>query len=300
MIFVLKNEKGFAVPLMMAISLIIVVISFAVSDTIRNKIKLATEINDKNKAYLYSYSGFNEAAYNILSSSPYPYSIKIYDGITAVDNWNLYGKKIRLNKYAEVTLQDQSGLIPFFVGKGYIRNLVDYYSTDSYKSNIVKDSLTDWYDKDNFVSLNGAESYYYRSSNKKYIPRNSYLQLKEELLLIRGFDKELYKKIEHDIDYHASGRYNFLTMSEITLIALLGDKNLVDVITGYRDTGKLNSYLFRELTGIQDVEDFVYRPSNKIRVEVVSKYGDSVDKIVAVIRKTQTATAPFSIIEWRR
>jgi len=52
-------------------------------------------------------------------------------------------------------------------------------------------ALIDWKDEDNNVSPGGAEAEYYSSLRPPYLPRNGPLQTVRELLMVRGFSREL-------------------------------------------------------------------------------------------------------------
>jgi hypothetical protein len=296
---VIHNEKGFALPLVLGISMIIVVISFAISDSVRSKTELAIEITDKNRAYLATYSGFNETVFNIFSSLNTNYSMMIYRDEKHIKTWNLYNEDIILNKHTIVRLQDTAGLVQYLTGEGQtLMDLIDFYTQKSLEASIFKDSFLDWVDVDDFSRVNGAESYYYKNC-KKTEPRNNYLQLKDELRLIRGMTPDLYEKIEKDLNVNAAG-VNYLTMSADLLSAVLKDKDMADKIVFLRKKGELDSLLFYELTGLSKNEFITNTPSNKIRIQVTSKVGLSTEMIEAVIIKEQNDYKPFSILEWKR
>ncbi|MDZ7761345.1 MAG: type II secretion system protein GspK [Desulfovermiculus sp.] len=55
----------------------------------------------------------------------------------------------------------------------------------------VVNSLLDWTDADDMHRMEGAEEDYYLSLDPPYVPKNSAIQSIEELLLIKGIDREL-------------------------------------------------------------------------------------------------------------
>lgn len=59
---------------------------------------------------------------------------------------------------------------------------------------VLKDSIQDWRDRDDFFRLNGAESEYYRSLSKPYSCKNNYFASVDELLLVRGMKRDLFYK----------------------------------------------------------------------------------------------------------
>ncbi len=67
---------------------------------------------------------------------------------------------------------------------------------DEDQASIMLDSLVDWLDPDDEQKENGAEKQYYSSLNPPYVPTNGPMPLIEDLVLVKGWDKILYKKIK--------------------------------------------------------------------------------------------------------
>jgi hypothetical protein len=294
------NERGYALPTVLAISLIIVTVTMSITATVREHVRVAIELNDRNQAGLASYSAMNEVIYNVLTSTYTPYGIRIHKNDGSTERWNLYGKPLELKKSVTIRLRDISGMISPLFFAGDLRNLIEYVSKDSERTGEISDTLSDWQDSDDLKRLNGAESYDYRTAGYRYSPRNFYLQIPEEIKLVKGFDPLIYQEIKDDLAYWSGGHKNHLTMSEQTLKALLNDETLVDTIIDLREEGKLTERTFRDLTGIPLTEMNLFTPSSLIKVEVTAKVEKAVDRIEAVIAKKQTDTSPFFVAEWRR
>ena len=62
---------------------------------------------------------------------------------------------------------------------------------DDAQAREIVDSLVDWLDSDDEESPYGAESSYYQSLEKPYLPRNGKCIFTDELLLVKGVSKEL-------------------------------------------------------------------------------------------------------------
>ena len=294
------NERGYALLTVMVISLIIVVVTMSITSTVREDVRVAIELNDRNMASLASYSAMNEAIYNILISTFTPSGMRIYKSDGSTEEWTLYGNPLELKKGITVRARDIGGMLsPLFDPKG-LRELIEYTSKDSEKSGRFTDRLSDWQDTDDLKRLNGAESYDYRIAGFSYSPRNFFLQVPEELKLIKDFDPSIYRSIEEDLVYWSGGKRNYLTMSEQTLRALLKNDPLVDTVIKLREEEELTGKIFRDLTGIPLTEETSFAPSGMIKVEVTAEVGKAVDRIEAVIAKQQTGKRPFFVAEWRR
>jgi hypothetical protein len=294
------NERGYALLTVMVISLIIVVVTMSITSTVRENIRVAIELNDKNMANLASYSAMNEVIYNILISTSTPYDMRIHKNDGSTEEWNLYGKPLELKKGITVRFRDIGGMVSPLFDPKELRELIEYISKDSEKSGRFFDSLSDWQDRDDLKRLNGAESYDYRAAGFSYSPRNFFLQVPEELKLIKGFDPSIYQSIKEDLVYWSGGKRNYLTMSEQTLKALLKNDPLVDTVIDLREKGELTKRIFRDLTGLPSAEETSLAPSGLIKVEITAEKGKAVDRIEAVIAKRQTSNRPFFVAEWRR
>ncbi len=105
------------------------------------------------------------------------------------------------------------------------------------------DSLVDWLDEDDEERDNGAERGYYTSQNPSYEPANGPLLLPDELLLIKGWNRQLlYGDKEHSgiIDYLTiagrDGKININTAPSRILQALSPDitPELADDLIAFR------------------------------------------------------------------
>ena len=294
------NKKGYALPTVIVISLIISVITMSIVLSVREKIVVAQELMDRSNASLKSYSAYNEVIYNVLTSTFTPTGINFQQEDGSKSFWNLYAEPIELADNVTIMLRDTAGMLkPMYMAEK-IRILTDYASDDSKKANSFADALADWQDIDDFKRLNGAESFDYRTAGYSYGPRNFYIQTPLEIMLLKGFDADLFEEIKDDLVYWGGGGVNYLTMSKKLLRALLKDDSLVDRIILLRKEGKLTGRVFSSLTGIPETEENIYAPSGWIKVEITAKVGKAVDRIEAIVKKRQTDRKPFLVTQWKR
>ena len=296
----LCKQEGYALPTVIVIALIISIITISIAFSVREKTAIALELKDRNTAYLKSYSAYNDVLYNILTSTFTSTGINFWqeDGSEIV--WNLYGEPIKLAEGIMVKLRDGAGMLSPMFHSEYLRKFMEYTCEDSKKTNLFADTLADWQDTDDLKRLNGAESYDYRMTGYSYAPRNFYIQIPHEVVLLKGFDAELFEKIKDDIVYWGGGNINYITMSEKLLRALLKNDPLVDRIVWIRKEGKLTGRVFRDLTGIQETEHNIYAPSGWIKVEITAKVGKAVDRVEAFLVKRQSRKRPYMVAEWKR
>jgi len=99
------------------------------------------------------------------------------------------------------SLQDSSGRINVFrTERGLLKNLFTYHGIPAEQFEEVMDSLFDWMDKDDFIRPNGAESDYY-IKNYGYSAANRLIDDNDELVLIKGFDRNVISRIGHLLDF---------------------------------------------------------------------------------------------------
>lgn len=294
------DEKGYALPMVIVIALIISVITMSIAFSVREKTAVAQELIDRSSALLKSYSAYNEVMYNVLTSTFTPTGISFQQENTGESVWNLYGEPIELADNVTIRLRDTAGMLtPMYMAEK-IRMLADYVSNDSKKANSFADALADWQDTDDFKRLNGAESFDYRTAGYNYGPRNFYIQTSLEIMLLKGFDADLFEKIKDDLIYWGGGNINYLTMSEKLLRALLKNDPVVDRIIQLRKEGKLTGRVFSSLTGIRQNETRMFWPSGWIQIEIIARVGKAVDRIEAVVKKRGLAKRPYMVAEWKR
>ncbi|MBI5591220.1 MAG: general secretion pathway protein GspK [Deltaproteobacteria bacterium] len=294
------NQKGYALPVVMAISMIIVIMTLSIAFSTRQKIAMISELKDQGQARLKSYSALNEVLYNMLTSNFTPTGIKIYlpDGKWKI--WNLYGEPIALDDSVSVKLRDVAGMVSPVTQPGYLAALLSGTSASTAGINSFLDKLADWQDADDLKRLNGAEAWDYQAAGYSYTPRNFYIQTIDEIRLIKDFDDSLFDAVRGDIVYWGSDHVNYLTMSDKMLHVLLKNDKTVDALLKMRGDHVLTGDYFSALTGIPRTEMVFPAPSGFIRIEVTARQNEAVDTIGVVVAKRETHTQPYMVLEWNR
>lgn len=100
-----------------------------------------------------------------------------------------------------INLQDSAGLVPFLrMDRNLMKNLFAFFSIPDDRAEEVIDSLMDWMDPDDFLRPNGAETPYYLK-NFGYTAANRILDAPEEMLLVKGVDREMYHSVGRLLDF---------------------------------------------------------------------------------------------------
>jgi len=296
-----RNEKGYALPLVLGISMVMVVITMAVVFSVKQKIGLAMALKDKNTAYVAARSAYSRVLYHILTSTFTSYGLKLQseDG-REQEWWNLYGAPIKFENDVTVRLRDIAGMASPLTRPRLFGKLLAHSSKDANAAATFMDCLSDWQDMDDLKRLNGAESYDYGMAGYNYGPRNFYIQVMEEVFLFMGASPLLFDNIKNDCFFWGHANINYMTMSENMLRIVFADKEMVDRILELRKTRELTPSLFRRITGVISSETVSFFPSGWIQVNIVATVNRSVEKTHAVVVKRATDRAPFRVVEWKK
>ena len=125
---------------------------------------------------------------------------------------------------------------------GLFGKLLTHSSDDINAANAFMDALADWQDIDDLKRLNGAESYDYKMAGYDYGPRNSYIQVMEEVFLLKDFPASLFENIREDCFFWGYANINYMTMSEKMLRIVFPDESTVDQILKLREDKRINPF----------------------------------------------------------
>lgn len=96
--------------------------------------------------------------------------------------------------------------------------------------------IIDWRDEDsNFQHPSyGAEDSYYKNSKYPYEAKDSNCEILEELLLVKGMNREIFDKIKNYVTIYGDGKININTVSVEVLYALGLPHELIEKIMSFR------------------------------------------------------------------
>ena len=111
--------------------------------------------------------------------------------------------------------------------------LVDF---DEMQAQELAAAIVDWRDSDSELSipLGSAEDSYYRNLEYPYEAKDADFEVLEEVLLVKGIDKNIFGKIKNYITIYGSGKINVNTASKVVLLALGLSEDIVDKIVSFR------------------------------------------------------------------
>jgi general secretion pathway protein K len=136
-------------------------------------------------------------------------------------------------------------------------------------------SVIDWRDSDSSLILSdrSAEDSFYRSGNFPYESKDAGFQVLEELLLVRGFNENIFEKIKPYITIYTSGKVNINTAAKLVLAALGMDGNIAEKVIFFR-AGKDG------ISGTAD--DNLFENTSDIAPKLSQAYNMTVGQIAAL------------------
>ena len=207
--------------------------------------------------------------------------------------------RVKVMDNRTITLQDTAGLINIHDNEAFSNYLSDGLTIED--RGIISDSMRDWLDLDDFSSLNGAESSFYKQKKYAYGARDEdYISSIEELFLIRGIEK--YKKIDRD-NLSSSNVLirNILTMSPKLLgkVYEFTPNEIEQLVEVKKDGKEVFSNLFYKLNienQRPELEGFI--TSNILKIEVISKRDNIYKKIKLLVNFRPNSQRAFKVLEY--
>ena len=305
--FIHKN-KGSVTLLIIFLSAIILTVGLSFNWLIKEYIKNSQAFKEKNEAILKAYSTFNKLIYLILNSKFNNKEIILpkEENLTELKYLPLNGTKIKFEENVYIELMDSNGLISLTtIHLPALERLIKNLTGKEDVSSIIN-AILDWLDPDELVRLNGAEAFTYKEEGYPYTPRNYAFQYKEEILLIRGIGKELYKKISPYITILPNTGFNpntapdevlkaYLNLNEETLRNIkkyLSNNNTISSITTL--FGLTGSYIYSKEGNI------LFSPSYLIDLKLyITSFNNTIYTIKTGIDLKPNLYFPYSIIYWK-
>ncbi|MGJ8657004.1 MAG: hypothetical protein ACSHX6_11195 [Akkermansiaceae bacterium] len=185
-----------------------------------------------------------------------------------------------------------------------LKNLFNHWLNDDEKATELVDAMVDWVDKDDVVSLNGAENEWYEEQGFEGRPFNRNFQSLEEVSLVKGFNEveaadpnwkewfTLYS--EGGIDIHEAEAEILSVVAETELDNaekfvqdIKGEDGLLGTTDDVRHASvalALDSLESEQINRRLILNRFILQGAT-LRVESVGHSGDYRKKIQAVIRR---------------
>jgi len=247
----------------------------------RATLTLAQQARDNLKVHSAVESAKEELIYRLSTSLVWLYGPRsdFLEAAQLPNDLNFYGTEFQYNELT-VRITDVSGLVsvvPF--NDTNWRSLLNAKGVTPVEH--IIDSLKDWYDEDDFVRLNGAESRDYEQPN---LPRNAMPQTKFELAMVKNMTEEGWNKIVPYITYAGSGQVNPTFVPNSVLAGFVGDYRAEQIIAQRAGKG-----VFQDLIDNDPDEASTYYPSNRLKIEIKGRINDSAyQESFVLIRKNGT------------
>ncbi|MFA5356736.1 MAG: hypothetical protein WC301_04955 [Candidatus Omnitrophota bacterium] len=292
----IKENAGRGSILIIVIWTLFMLTSFALvlSEVIRQKIALVSRIQDRNKLHYICDAGAKKAIAALknreqknfysfgdsICDNPAIFSnIRAGDGFASVSyeyfdeisasRVTKYGlideeRKININRADENTLER------------LFRILLRMDEKDAQE---LAYAVVDWRDSDNITNnlIGGAEDSYYTGLPRPYEAKDADLQVPEEIILIRGMNKEIYEKIKDYVTIYGEGRVNVNTASRVALLAVGLSQEMADKVITFRCgedgiPGTSDDNVFETVSGIAPLlsRSFDLSPSQLAQISEVA------------------------------
>jgi general secretion pathway protein K len=300
------SERGSATILTLLISAVILTVAIGFNWIVKEHLKAAEGLKIKAEGMVEARSTYDSLIYSILSGQLTQKEI-LFSGeqtVLGIKRIPLGKNGIRLANGIFVQIQDSSSLVSLVTPDvEVLKRLAGVVGAPQETLNSLADSFLDWIDPDDLKRINGAESFYYQTEGKPYVPRNSPIQYKAELAFIRGMDSEIYAKMEPYLTILPSMGFNPNTASDVTLMAYLDiDKDTVEKLKNYVAQRPIimDSEIFALIGKIpkRDPEGFNYFPSPFFEITVTVGNPKSIYTLNAGVDIRPTPTSPYGVIYW--
>ncbi len=121
---------------------------------------------------------------------------------------------------------------PFEVLKRFFETVA---GISSQKAREIASSIIDWRDKDDEPEDDGAETSYYSNLRPGYPCKNSNFESLEELLLVKGMDRDIFGKVRDRLTIFGTGAVNVNTADMLVLESLGMSESLVEKLIHFRN-----------------------------------------------------------------
>jgi general secretion pathway protein K len=315
-----KTVRAFA--LISVLVLISILSLFALEFSQRSGINLKMTVNyaQSKKALYYAYGGF-QAALSVLKFDDNDYDgpgdfwygalppIPFGDGVITV---SIDDEKSRFNLQYLITSNE-------LADKRRSVMLGRMFEVLSIESNLV-DGIVDWQDGDEEEQPYGAEFSYYLLNSPPYEPRNERILTTGELLVIKGFDRDIFflpptsrspiareelRPLDQYVTVYGDGKININTADMPVLMSLSEDMDefIAEDIIEYREENHFEK--LDDLKKVESLSDILYDEisslitvkSNVFRITSTGTSGRLTRKITAVVQRESRG---FKVVYYNR
>lgn len=194
----LSSERGVALLMVLWIFMVLTVLVGEFSSGMRDDATATRNMAEEIQARGVAMAGMNQALYKLLRMREEHAEPKApsEDDAEALQTWDPDGSwhdGAYAGGHWRVRVVDDGGKIPLNrANEALLRRVFGRLGLDESAQEAVADAILDWRDSDDLHRLHGAEADYYRKLPEPYEPKNGPFDSVDELLLVRGIDRDLF------------------------------------------------------------------------------------------------------------
>lgn len=187
-----RSDEQRGVALMMTLWVMVLLTVLSVNFLLSTRQGTASTRNFKEEsiAYAAALSAYEEVRGYLLSDKDPSVDFIDNDGLFRVDieRETVAGRRYIGDIEVNTTITDEESRLNInLLGEPQLRKLFEEAGIPEDSMQELIDSLADWKDPDNLHHFSGAEDDYYEALETPYKAKNRFLDVPEELLLIKGF-----------------------------------------------------------------------------------------------------------------
>lgn len=296
------GQRGSAVLLTLFLSAVVITIGIGFNWIVKEHLKAAEGLKIKTEAMLNVHSAFDTVMYSILSGikTQKEFLLSKDNNLLGVGSIPLNGSETVMPNGVRMSVMDSNGMVSLQYSGDPLKRLIASLSGEDAKG--IIDSYADWIEPGAYARLNGAKESYYRLNGYPYTSRGYPIQYKEEFALIKGMNKQLYKKAEPYITLLPATGFNPNTASGTVLKAYLDiNDDSLQRLQDYISRKPISSdpELFN-LVGrtIVNEEGVFYYPSRYMEITVKAGFPETVYAISAGVDTRPSDTMPYNVMFW--
>lgn len=189
------NQNGIALVTVLWVLVLLTVLVGEFAYTMRCEVNTANNLKLETQAYYIALAGFNRAVEELIKKENNMASLFLSTDPDIPPGWNISGLIAEdfENGRFYITINNTSGKTN--INHADFQDLMLLFGTfdiPAEQKAVIVDSILDWRDKDHLHRLKGAEDDYYQSLENPYFCRDGDFVTVEELLLVKGVNRELF------------------------------------------------------------------------------------------------------------
>jgi len=262
------SYQGVALIQVLVMTAIMSLIAIQFSKTARHQVETASDFNNRIIAQLRLKTAKSNILYNLFKHEPIQLSDKNINGV----KWNLRGTEFKFSEGVRVSIISSSAYLSVSTApRDYLMKLFLSTGIKSSEATGIVDSITDWVDRDDYVSPYGAESQYYRTKGTS--PRNGPMQHISELKAVKGVTEPVYQQVKNLLTVYPTRSLN-PSLAPNSLIKILFDEDTASQIIEAKSRQKFDREIWRGIVGSRVYPFIDLQPAMIVSITINAQYQD--------------------------